>query len=49
MEKKMLRKCEYCVYKKKCIDGANYKYAEKCKRYIKTPTPAVTGTGKEKF
>ena len=27
-------KCEHCIHKKICIDGANYKNAEACRNYI---------------
>ena len=28
-----MSKCEACIHKKNCIDGVNYRYAAKCKRY----------------
>lgn len=27
-------KCEHCIHKKICIDGANYRNAEKCRNFI---------------
>ena len=27
-------KCEHCIHKKICIDGANYRNAEACRNYI---------------
>ncbi|MGN1134461.1 MAG: hypothetical protein ACI4RN_08435 [Oscillospiraceae bacterium] len=27
-------KCSKCYHKKVCIDGANYRFAEKCKNYV---------------
>lgn len=27
-------KCEHCIHKKVCIDGANYRNAEKCRNFI---------------
>ena len=27
-------KCEKCIHKKICIDGANYRNAEKCRNFI---------------
>lgn len=36
----MLIKCEVCIHKKKCIDGANIKHAKQCTRY-KEKVPAL--------
>lgn len=33
-EVKQMLKCEKCIHKKICIDGANYKNAESCRNYI---------------
>ena len=27
-------KCEHCIHKKVCIDGANYRNAEECRNFI---------------
>lgn len=27
-------KCEHCIHKNVCIDGANYRNAEKCRNFI---------------
>lgn len=31
---KPMLKCEHCIHKKICIDGANYRNAEACRNYI---------------
>lgn len=28
-----MSRCEKCIHKKTCIDGANFKNAQKCKRF----------------
>lgn len=28
-----MTKCDTCTHKHACIDGANYRYAARCKRY----------------
>mgnify|MGYP006983603196 FL=1 len=28
-----MSRCEKCIHKKVCIDGANFKIAKKCKRF----------------
>jgi hypothetical protein len=32
-------KCIKCLNRKNCIDGANYKTAEKCNKYRPEPVP----------
>ena len=29
-----MSRCEKCIHKKVCIDGANYKNSESCRQYI---------------
>ena len=30
-----MSKCEACIHKKNCIDGVDYKYADKCSQYVR--------------
>lgn len=39
----MIIKCDSCVHKKNCIDGANFENAQKCEKYAQETMTAKEG------
>lgn len=36
----MISKCDKCIHKKTCIDGADFKNAQNCEKYVEEPMTA---------
>lgn len=39
----MISKCDNCIHKKTCIDGANFENAQKCEKYAQETMTAKEG------